>query len=132
MFDSSPVLLLWATAPNAPCCARQFSWTYGLAGARKNGSLAHPPMVCPSRMIQRQGPLQGLVALQLPLHVPILALVCNCRAETVPAHKTAAVIAARNVFWMIFLPMIVLLSLHLISIRNRMSFLLMFVLLSAT
>jgi hypothetical protein len=49
-------------------------------------------------MIQRQGPLQGFVALQLPLHVPILAVVFNCRAETVPAHKTAAVIAVRNVF----------------------------------
>jgi len=62
-------------------------------------------------MMQRQGPLQGFVALQLPLHVPIgLADVFNCRAETVPAHKTAAVIAARNVFWMIFLPMIALLS----------------------
>jgi hypothetical protein len=83
-------------------------------------------------MIQRQGPLQGFVALQLPLHVPILAVVFNCRADTVPAHKTAAVIAAKNVFWMIFLPMIALLSLHLISIGTRMSFLLMFVLLSAS
>jgi hypothetical protein len=74
-------------------------------------------------MMQRQGPLHGFVALQLPLHVPIgLAVAFNCRAETVPAHKTAAAIAARNVFWMIFLPMIALLSVHLDFIENRMSF----------
>jgi hypothetical protein len=64
-------------------------------------------------MMQRQGPAHGFVALQLPLQVPIgLAFVCNCRAETVPAHKTATVIAARNVFLKVFLPIIALLSFH--------------------
>jgi len=36
---------------------------------------------------------------QLPPQVAsALGLVCNCRAETVPAQRTAAAIAARNVF----------------------------------
>jgi predicted metal-binding membrane protein len=62
-------------------------------------------------MIQRHGPLQGFVALQLPLQVPIgLTVLFNCRAETVPAHSTVVITAVRNVFWMIFLTMFVLLD----------------------
>jgi hypothetical protein len=50
------------------------------------------------------------VALQRPLQTPISpALLCSCRAETVPAHRTAVTIAASNVD-VIFLLMINFLS----------------------
>jgi len=52
-------------------------------------STAAPGMVCAEQ--------NGLP--QLPPQVAsALGLVCNCRAETVPAQRTAAAIAARNVF----------------------------------
>jgi hypothetical protein len=48
-----------------------------------------------------------MVALHRPLHTPISpGLLCSCRAETVPAQRTAVAIAARNVF------LIVLLMIH--------------------
>jgi len=51
-----------------------------------------------------QAPLQGLVALQVPLHAGSrLAGVRSCRVETVPAQRTAVAIAARNVFLIILL-----------------------------
>lgn len=44
-----------------------------------------------------QPPLQGLVALHVPLQTGSkLADVRSCRAETVPAQRTAMAIAARN------------------------------------
>jgi len=47
---------------------------------------------------QEQAPLHGWVALQRPLQTPIRpALLCSCRAETVPAKRTAVTIAASNV-----------------------------------
>ena len=55
-------------------------------------------------------PEQGMVALHRPLHTPINpGLLCNCRAETVPAHRTVKARAAKSVA-LIFLPMIALLS----------------------
>jgi hypothetical protein len=50
---------------------------------------------------------QGLTLLQLPLQAakPLLS-VLNWRADTVPAHRTAVTIAARNVDLTIFLLMI--------------------------
>ncbi len=79
---------------------------YFFGGLTGPGSLTHPPVV-PVRIWQMQAPLQGLVALQVPLHAGSrLAGVRNCRAETDPAHRTAIAIAARNVF------LIVLLMIH--------------------
>jgi hypothetical protein len=59
------------------------------------------------RTTQMQPVLQGLVALQPPpqLANPLVS-VRSCRAETVPAHRTAVTITARNVFFIVFLPMI--------------------------
>jgi hypothetical protein len=57
---------------------------------------------------QEQAPLHAWVALQRPLHTPIRAgFLLSCRAETVPAHRTAVTIAASNV-GLIFLLMIAL------------------------
>jgi hypothetical protein len=57
--------------------------------------------------MQRQPLLQGLLMPQLPPQVVRpFALLCNCRAETVPAHKTPMTSAAKKVdliFFMIFL-----------------------------
>jgi hypothetical protein len=59
------------------------------------GSETHDPRVVPFIWTQEQGPLHGWVALQRPLQTPIsLALLCSCRAETVPAKRTAVTIAA--------------------------------------
>ena len=53
---------------------------------------------------QMQGPLQGLVALHVPVQVGSrLGFFCNCRAETVPAQKTAIMMVANERFWMVFL-----------------------------
>jgi hypothetical protein len=74
------------------------------------GSETQDPRVAPLIWTQEHGPLHGWVALQRPLQTPISpALLCSCRAETVPAHKTAVTIAASNV-GLIFLLMIALLS----------------------
>jgi hypothetical protein len=46
---------------------------------------------------QKQLVAQGRVALQVPPHVAeLLASLRNWRAETVPAHSTAAAIVAKN------------------------------------
>lgn len=56
--------------------------------------------------MQRQPLLQGLLTPQLPPQVARpFALLCNCRAETVPAHKTPMTSAAKNID-LIFLPKI--------------------------
>ena len=48
--------------------------------------------------MHRQPLLQGLLTPQLPPHVAVpFALLCNCRAETVPAHKTPMTSAAKKV-----------------------------------
>jgi hypothetical protein len=79
---------------------------YFLGGLSGPGSLTHPPVV-PVRIWQMHAPLQGMVALQVPLHTGSrLVGVRSCRAETVPAQRTAVAIAARNVF------LIVLLMIH--------------------
>jgi hypothetical protein len=52
---------------------------------------------------QKQPLAQGWVVLHLPLHVvgPCAAF-RNCRAETVPAQRTAVSMAASNVILMVF------------------------------
>ena len=53
---------------------------------------------------QMQGPLQWTVVLHVPLQTGNkLAGVRSCRAETVPAQKTAIMMAANERFWMVFL-----------------------------
>src|SRR5579864_1181530 len=74
------------------------------------GSETQEPSVAPFICTQEHAPLHGWVALQRPLHTPITpACLCNCRAETVPAHRTVITRAAKNVA-LIFLAMIALLS----------------------
>lgn len=82
---------------------------YFFGGLRGPGSLTHPPVV-PVSIWQMHAPLQGMVALQVPLHTGSrLVGVRSCRAETVPAQRTAVAIAARNVFLIVLL-MILFLS----------------------
>jgi hypothetical protein len=45
---------------------------------------------------------QGRVALQLPLQVDPWTPLRNCRAETVPAHRTAKTMTANDRFLMVF------------------------------
>jgi len=79
---------------------------YFFGGLSGPGSLTHPPVV-PVKIWQMQPPLQGMVALQVPLQTGSkLPRVRSCRAETVPAQRTAMANAARNVF------LIVLLMIH--------------------
>jgi hypothetical protein len=74
------------------------------------GSETHDPRVAPLIWTQEHGPLHGWVALQRPLQTPTTpALLCSCRAETVPAHKAAIMVTARNVD-LTFLLMVALLS----------------------
>src|ERR1041385_4464406 len=74
------------------------------------GSETHDPSVAPLIKTQEHAPLHGWAALHRPLHTPIRAgLLLSCRAETVPAHRTAVTIAASNV-GVIFLLMINLLT----------------------
>jgi hypothetical protein len=82
---------------NAGQCSRVHSTGFfgGLTGP---GSLTHAPEV-PLKIWQMQAPLQGFVALHVPVHAGSrLADVRSCRAETVPAQRTAVAMAARNVF----------------------------------
>jgi hypothetical protein len=52
---------------------------------------------------QKQPLAQGRVALQVPPHVvPLWVWSRNCRAETVPAQRTAVTMAASNVVLMVF------------------------------
>jgi hypothetical protein len=53
--------------------------------------------VVPEKIWQMHGPAQGLIALHVPVHVCMLALVCNWRAETVPAQRTPRSSALKNV-----------------------------------
>ena len=77
--------------------------SYFFGGLTGPGSLTHAPEV-PVNIWQMQGPLQGLVALHVPVQVGSrLGFFCNCRAETVPAQKTAIMMAANERFWMVFL-----------------------------
>jgi hypothetical protein len=86
--------------------AALFHHGYFLGGLSGPGSLTHPPVV-PVRISQMQPPLQGMVALHVPLHTGSkLAGVRSCRAETVPALRTAATIAASNIFLIVSLLMV--------------------------
>lgn len=70
------------------------------------GSEKQDPRVAPFMCTQEHAPLHGWVALQRPLQTPITpGCLCNCRAETVPAHRTVITSAAKNAA-LIFLPMI--------------------------
>jgi hypothetical protein len=51
---------------------------------------------------QTQPVAQGWVALQLPLQVDPWTPLRNCRAETVPAHRTAKTMTANDSFLMVF------------------------------
>jgi hypothetical protein len=62
--------------------------------------------VVPEKIWQMHGPAQGLIALHVPVHVCMLAVFCNCRAETVPAQRTPSISALKNVV-LIFLFMVV-------------------------
>src|SRR4051794_38631347 len=69
------------------------------------GSLTHPPVV-PVRISQMQAPLQCTVVLHAPLQTGSrLACVRSCRAETVPAQRTAAAIPVKIMF-LIVLPIV--------------------------
>jgi len=49
-----------------------------------------------------------LVALQVPVQAGnTFGFACNCRAETLPAHKTAVIKIARDAFLMAFMLMII-------------------------
>jgi hypothetical protein len=74
------------------------------------GSETQDPRLAPFICTQEHAPEQGMVALHRPLHTPISpGLLCNCRAETVPAHRTVITRATKSVA-LVFLPMIALLS----------------------
>jgi hypothetical protein len=76
---------------------------YFFGGLSGPGSLTHPPVV-PVRISQMQAPLQCTVVLHAPLQTGSkLADVRSCRAETVPAQRTAPAIAARNVLLILLL-----------------------------
>ena len=66
--------------------------------------LMHLPTTDPGGIAQAQlGVLQGTLMLQLPPQAPsALASVRNCRAENVPAHRTATAMTASNRFWIFF------------------------------
>jgi hypothetical protein len=53
--------------------------------------------VVPEKIWQMHGPAQGLIALHVPVHVCMLAFVCNCRAETVPAQRPPRSSTLKNV-----------------------------------
>jgi hypothetical protein len=93
---------------------------YFFGGLSGPGSLTHPPVV-PVRISQIQPPLQCTVVLHAPLQTGSkLAGVRSCRAETVPAQRTAVAIAASNVF------LIVLFMVHSPFISVIASYLLLF------
>jgi hypothetical protein len=75
----------------------------GLTGP---GSFTHA-LVVPPKFWQIHPPRQGLVALHVPVQTGnSLGFICSCRAETLPTHKTAVMIAANNVDLTVFLFMI--------------------------
>jgi hypothetical protein len=75
-------------------------FTGGLTGP---GSLTHAPDV-PLKIWQMHTPLQGFVALHVPVQAGTrLGFLCNWRAETVPAQRTAVTIAASKVLLMVLL-----------------------------
>ncbi|HET9165506.1 MAG TPA: hypothetical protein VFP11_05885 [Candidatus Angelobacter sp.] len=51
---------------------------------------------------QKQPEAQGRVELQVPPQAKPLESVCNWRAETVPAHRTATAMTANDRFWIFF------------------------------
>jgi hypothetical protein len=81
---------------NAGQCSRVHSTGFfgGLTGP---GSLTHAPEV-PLKIWQMQAPLQGFVALHVPVQAGSrLADVRSCRAETVPAQRTPMASAVKNI-----------------------------------
>ena len=71
----------------------------GLAGP---GSLTHALTV--PKSWQMHPPRQGLVALQVPVQAgKSLDFVCSCRAETLPAHRTAVIKIASDAFFTVFM-----------------------------
>jgi hypothetical protein len=70
------------------------------------GWVEQNPVVDSSGKAQMQPVLQGLFAPQLPPQAKLLASLRNCRAESVPAQRTAVTIAASNVALIAFIFMI--------------------------
>jgi hypothetical protein len=99
-------IFLRMIAPSSNGDAGQCPGTHSIGffgGLTGPGSLTHAPDV-PLKIWQMQAPLQGFVALQVPVQVGSrLGFFCNWRAETVPAQRTAVTMAASNVFLMVFL-----------------------------
>jgi hypothetical protein len=53
-------------------------------------------------------PRQGLVALQVPVQAGnTLGFVCSCRAERLPAHKTAVIKITSDAFLRAFMLMVI-------------------------
>src|ERR1700704_1994734 len=76
--------------------------SYFVLGLAGGGSCAQKPVVLPVSIQHVQRPPQCTVALHVLPQKPG-APVFNCRAETVPAHRTAAAIAARIVLLIVLL-----------------------------
>jgi hypothetical protein len=64
------------------------------------------PVLDSSGKAQMHPVLQGLLALQPPPQERFVASLRNCRAESVPTPRTAAIIAASNMFLIVCLLMI--------------------------
>jgi hypothetical protein len=76
--------------------------SYFVLGLAAGGSLAQKPVGPPS-VQQVQRPPQCTVALHVVPQKPMAwESVFNCRAETVPAQRTAMAIAANEKFRMVF------------------------------
>jgi hypothetical protein len=99
-------IFLLMIAPSSICNAGQCPRVHSagfFGGLTGPGSLTHAPEV-PLKIWQMQAPLQGFVALHVPVQAGSrLADVRSCRAETVPAQRTAVAMAARNVFLIVLL-----------------------------
>jgi hypothetical protein len=78
---------------------------YFVLGLAAGGSWAQKPVVLPLSIQQVQKPPQCTVALQVVPQAPgkAFVFVLNCRAEIVPAQRTAVAIVARNVFLIVLL-----------------------------
>lgn len=73
------------------------------AGLNAGGRM-HEPDLVPAGMLQKQSMLQDMCLLQMPPQKGlVVAWLCNCRAETVPADRTAVTNVTSNVFLMNFL-----------------------------
>jgi hypothetical protein len=75
---------------------------YFAGGCTPVGCVEQKPVVDSSGKAQMQPVLHGWVESQPPPQAKPLASLRNCRAESVPAQSTAAIIAASNIFLIAF------------------------------